>query len=325
MMRRREFIAGLGSAAAWPLAARAQQPAVPVIGYLAGGALGLGENAKAFRNALAEAGYVEGRNLSTIDYGINGQFERLPELAADLVSRQVALIFVSGLGAARAAKARTRSIPIVFVFGEDPVKEGFVTSLNRPGGNITGISYFTNQLFGKRLGLLKEVVPRATAVALLVNPANPNAEPDTKETQIAAAALGLVLHVAPVARERDLEAVFATFDTRKIGGVVVDADSLLLDNREQLAALAARHAIPAIYDRREFLTAGGLMSYGANPAEAYRQAGFYAGRILKGEKPTDLPVQQATTINLIINLKTAKALGLTIPETLLATADEVIQ
>jgi putative tryptophan/tyrosine transport system substrate-binding protein len=319
-MKRREFIAGLG-AAAWPLAARAQPAATPVIGYLAG-SLGLGENAKSFSDALAQVGYVEGRNL-TIDFRTtNAQYM---DLAADLVRRGVSLIFASGVGAARAAKAQTASVPILFVLGEDPVKEGLVPSLNRPGGNITGISYFTNQLYGKRLQLLKEIMPQMTAFALLINPDNPNSEPDVRETRIAATALGFRLHVMPVTHESDLEGAFAAIVGRGIAGVVVDADSVLFDGREQLVALAARHAFPAIYDRREFLTAGGLMSYGANPAEAYRQAGFYAARILKGEKVADLPVQQSTKIELLINLKTAKALGLTIPETLLATADEVIQ
>jgi putative tryptophan/tyrosine transport system substrate-binding protein len=322
-MRRRQFIAGLGSAAAWPVVARAQQPTLPVIGYLAG-SLGFGENLKAFRNGLAQAGYVEGGNL-TIDYKITNDQLRYPELAADLDRRRVALIFVAGIGAARAAKSRAASIPIVFVLGEDPVKEGLVASLNRPGGNITGMSYFTNQLYGKRLGLLKEIAPHATAVALLVNPDNPNAEPDTQETQIAAAALGLGLHVMPVAHERDLEAAFADIAARRIGGVVVDADSVLIDSREQLAALAARYGVPAIYDRREFLTAGGLMSYGSNPVEAYRQAGTYAARILKGEKAADLPVQQTTRFEFILNLRTARTLKLQIPSGVLAIADEVIE
>jgi putative ABC transport system substrate-binding protein len=292
-VKRREFIAGLGAAVVWPPAARAQQSAMPVVGYLAG-SLGLGENAKSFSDALAQAGYVEGRNL-TIDFRTtNGQYM---DLAADLVRRGMSLIFVSGIGAARAARAQTASVPILFVFGEDPVKEGIVSSLSRPGGNITGISYFTNQLFGKRLELLKEIVPHMTAFALLINPDNPNSEPDTRDTQIAATALGFRLQLMPVTHERDLEAAFADIVGRRgIAGVLVDADSVLFDSREQLVALIARHAIPAIFDRREFLTAGGLMSYGANPTEAYRQAGFYAARILKGEKIADLPVQQSTKI-----------------------------
>ncbi len=293
---------------------------MPVVGYLAG-SLGLGENAKSFRDALAQAGFVEGRNLA-IDFRItNGQYI---DLAADLVRRGVSLIFASGIGAAQAAKAQTASVPILFVLGEDPVKEGLVPSLNRPGGNVTGISYFTNQLFGKRLELLKQIAPQMTAFALLINPDNPNSEPDIRETQIAAMALGLRLQVMPVTRERDLESAFAAVG-RGIAGVVVDADSVLFDSRERLVAFVARHAVPAIYDRREFLTAGGLVSYGADPMEAYRQAGFYAARILKGEKVADLPVQQSTKIELLVNFKTAKTLGIAIPETLLATADEVIQ
>jgi putative tryptophan/tyrosine transport system substrate-binding protein len=322
-VNRRKFIMGLAGTATWPVVARAQQATTPVIGYL-GGSLSFGENLKAFRNGLAQAGYAEGGNL-TIDYQTTNDQKRYPEMAADLVRRRVALIFASGIGAARATKAQAASIPILFVFGEDPIKEGLVASLNRPGGNITGISYFTNQLYGKRLGLLKEIVPNATAVALLVNPDNPSAEPDTQETQIAAAALGLGLHVIPVAHEHDLEAAFADIVARRTGAVVVDADSVLMDSREQLTALAARHAIPAIYDRREFLTAGGLMSYGSNPVEAYRQAGTYAARILKGEKAADLPVQQTTRFEFILNLRTARTLKLKIPSGVLAIADEVIE
>jgi putative tryptophan/tyrosine transport system substrate-binding protein len=320
-MRRRGFIAGLGSAAAWPMVTRAQQAAMPVVGYLTG-SLGLGENAKSFSDALAQSGYVEGRNLTIEFRTTNGQYV---DLAAELVRRGVSLIFANGVGAVRAAKTQTASVPILFVFGEDPVKEGLVPSLNHPGGNITGISYFTNQLYGKRLQLLREIVPQMNAFALLINPDNPNSEPDTRETQIAATALGFRLQVMPVTHERDLEVAFDAIVGRGIAGVVVDADSVLFDARDQLVALAARHAIPAIYDRREFLTAGGLVSYGANPTEAYRQAGFYAARILKGEKVADLPVQQSTKIELLINIRTAQAIGLTIPETLLATADEVIQ
>jgi putative ABC transport system substrate-binding protein len=329
-VRRREFIAGLGLAAASPLgclAVHAQPNEVPVIAAVSGGILGLGDNIAAFRNALAETGYVDGRNVR-IEYHrppeIN-RYELLPPLIADLIARRVALFLGSGLGAVRALKAQTTSIPVVFVLGEDPVREGLVASLNRPGGNVTGFSYFTNQLYGKRLGMLKEIAPQATAFALFVNPDNPNSEPDTKETRLAAAALGVKLHVIPIAHERDLETAFTVIVEQKIRGLIVSADSVALENREKLAALATRHMIPAIYDRREFLTAGGLMSYGANPVEAYHQAGVYAARILRGQKPADLAVQQATRIDLIINLKTAKALGLTIPETLLATADEVIQ
>jgi putative tryptophan/tyrosine transport system substrate-binding protein len=316
---------GLGSAAAvsavcWPLDVHAQ--AAPTIGYLSG-SLGFGKNLVAFRTALAEANYVEGRNL-TVHYRSADSQTKWQEFAADLVRRRVDLMLVSGINAARAAKAQTESVPTVFVVGEDPVKEGLVASLSRPGGQITGISYFTNQLYGKRLGLLKEIVPHATAFALILNPDNLNAEPDSRETRIAATALGLGLEVVPVARERDLNAAFEKIMAHKIGGIVVVADSLLLDNRAQVAALAARHALPVIYDRREFSAGGGLMSYGADPAEAYRLAGLYAARILKGERPADLPVQQSTRFEFIINLGVAKALGLTIPETLLATADEVI-
>ena len=323
-MNRREIIAGLGSAAAWPVVARAQQPAMPVIGYLGQGTAATDQpRLVAVRQGLSEVGYVEGRNVAIEPRFAEGQFDQLPALAADLVRRQVAVIVANGPPPAHAAKAQSNTIPIVFAMGQDPVKEGLVVSFNRPGGNITGYSNFTNQLFGKRMGLLREIAPNATKLALLVNPNNPNAEPDTKDAQASADALGRQLRVLTAKTERDFEGAFAAIVQEQVGGLLVGVDSLF--DVEQLVVLAARHAIPVIYPYRQFVAAGGLMSYGPSFTEPYRVAGIYAGRILKGEKPADLPVQQPTKLELVINLKTAKALGLTIPETLLATADEVIQ
>jgi putative ABC transport system substrate-binding protein len=325
-MRRREFIAGLGGAAAWPLAVRAQQSPTPVIGYLQlfseeAAVPGLA----AFRKGLGEAGYVEGRNVVIERRFADNEPERLPELAADLVRRRVGVMFASSPPAARAAKAATTTIPIVFVMGQDPVAEGIVSSLNRPGGNITGFTDFTNQLLGKRLELLHKIVPNAARLAHLVNPVNTNAEHDAKEAQVAADALGRPLILLRASSERDLDATFAATVQQQIGALLVGVDGFFLARRAQITTLAARYAIPAIYERREYPLAGGLTSYGADRTENNRLAAHYVGRILKGEKPAELPVQQATKIVLVINLKTAKALGLTIPETLLATADEVIQ
>jgi putative ABC transport system substrate-binding protein len=325
-LQRREFIAGLGGAAAWPIAAQAQRPAMPVIGFLAfASANALVSRDVAFRQGLKETGFVEGQNVTTEYRWAQNQFDRLPALAADLVRRQVSVIVANGSPSVLAAKAQTKTIPIVFAVGEDPVKEGLVASLNLPAGNITGFSFFSNQLFGKRLALLHEIVPKATAVALLVNPNNPNAAPDAKDGQAAADALGLQFHVLTASTVANLETAFAVIMQRQIGALLVGIDGLFNENREQLAALVARHGIPAIYDRRDFPAAGGLMSYGASNTDQYRQVGVYTGRILKGEKPADLPVQQATKFEFVINLKTAKALGLTVPPTLIARADEVIE
>jgi putative ABC transport system substrate-binding protein len=326
-MNRREFIVALGAAVAWPLVARAQQqpPAAPVIGVLSGGDHDPNSaRIVPFRRGLNDAGYVEGRNLA-IEYRLaDGHYERLPMLAADLVRRRVAAIFAFGIPAAQAAKAVTATIPIVFTFGEDPVQGGIVASLNRPGGNITGFSYFTNQLIAKRMGLLSEIVPKPVPLAFLVAPDNPVSEPDAREAQIAAAALGRELAVLTAA-SNDLEGAFVAMVQRHVGALAIDVVPFFLDRIDELVALAARHRIPAIYDRREFALAGGLMSYGADEAEVRHQGGVYIARILRGEKPGDLPVQQSTRFQFVINLKTARALGLELAPTLVALADEVVE
>jgi ABC-type uncharacterized transport system substrate-binding protein len=325
-MRRREFIAGLGSAAAWPLAARAQR-AVPVVGYLNARAPGDDPHLlAAVRQGLKEAGYVEGQNV-TIEYRFaDNQNDRLPGMASDLVRRQVAVIFAAPTPAALAAKAATTTIPIVFEVGTDPVAVGLVASIARPGGNVTGVTNLTAELAPKRLELLHEMVPSATSFALLLNPTNPAvAEAELKESQAAARTLGLQLHVLSASTERDLDTVFATLVRLRAGALVVASDAFFVSRSAELAALTARYAVPAIQIAREFVVAGGLMSYGSPLIDGYRLAGSYVGRILKGEKPGDLPIQQATKAELIINMKTARALGLTVPLTLLGRADEVIE
>jgi putative ABC transport system substrate-binding protein len=326
-MRRREFIAGLGSAAAWPAVSRAQQSALPVIGYL--GTQSADDEYKNFTvpflQGLQETGYVVDQNVAIEYRWAENQIDRLPALAADLVRRRVAVIVAAGTPAALAAKPATTTIPIVFATGADPVALGLVASLNRPGANVTGIANLLAELEPKRLQLLRELLPNAARFGVLADPAFPGIQSNIAGLQAAARTLGLQLVVVYARADSDLEAAFATFSQQRVGAVLVTISTLYNRRTEQLAALAARHALPAMFPYREYVVAGGPMSYGSSLGYTYHQAGIYTGRILKGEKPADLPVEQAVKIELVINLKTAKALGLTIPETLLATADEVIQ
>jgi putative ABC transport system substrate-binding protein len=327
-MRRRDFIAALGSAAAWPLAARAQQPAMPVIGFLGSASPNLWAlRLRAFHQGLSETDYVEGRNVAIEYRWAEGRNDRLLALAADLVRRQVTAIATPGSTlAARAAKAATATIPIVFEIASDPVELGLIASLARPGGNATGVTSLNAEIEPKRLELLHELVPTATVIAFLVNPTSPTlAESATKALQTAARTLGVQLHVLHASTDHDFDTVFATVAQLRAGGLVIGADALFTSRLEQLAALALRHALPTVYQFREFAEAGGLVGYGASLTEGFRLAGIYSGRVLKGEKPADLPVQQAMKIELIINLKTAKALGITVPLPLLGRADEVIE
>jgi putative ABC transport system substrate-binding protein len=326
---RRQFISALGGASvALPLAARAQQAALPVVGFLnSASADAYPDRVRAFRQGLSEAGYVEGQSV-TIEYRwADGHNDRLPTLAADLVRRQVSVIAaIGGPTSALAAKLATTTVPIVFQVGVDPVKIGLVASLSRPDGNITGVTSLNVDVDRKRLELLHELVPTATSMALLVNPTNSvNAESESRDLQQAAQTLGLQLEVVRASSEPDFDAVFATLDQLKVGGLVIGADQLFTGNDGKLSALAIQHAIPSISPYREFSAGGGLMSYGGDIAESWRLAGVYTGRVLNGEKPANLPVQQATKVKLIINLKTAKRLGITIPLPLLGRADEVIE
>jgi putative ABC transport system substrate-binding protein len=327
-MQRRKFITLLGgAAAAWPLAARAQQPKMPVIGCLSSGSADVfAGRMRALRQGLSEAGYVEGRNVA-IDYRWAGdQYDRLPVLAADLVRQQVNVIgaFGGSLGA-QAAKFATTIIPIVFATGDDPVANGLVASLNRPGGNLTGVSLLGGELWPKRLEVVGELVPATTIIAVLVNPTRINAETMSRDLQAAARTLGRQIQVLYASNEREIDEAFANLVQLRVGALVIGTDAFFNSRSDQLATLALRHAVPAIYQYQDFTAAGGLMSYGGSITDAYRLVGNYIGRILKGEKPADLPVQQSTKIELIINMKTAKALGLTFPITLLGRADEVIE
>jgi putative tryptophan/tyrosine transport system substrate-binding protein len=324
--KRREFISLLGGAAvAWPLATRAQQPVLPVIGFLDGQSFDP-HLMTAFRQALKEAGYIEGRNVEIYFRSADGQTDRLITLAGDIVGRRVALIVTTGGGAAAiAAYAATTTIPIVFVNGVDPVTSGLVISLNRPGGNATGVYIFQQVLEGKRLGLLHGLVPAAALIAVLLNPTNANFQTQLRGVQDAARALGQQVTILSASNERDIEVALATVIESRAGALLVGSDPFFNNERDEIVALAARHSIPAIYEGREFAMAGGLASYGTSLADAYRQAGIYAGRILKDEKPADLPVVQPTKFEFVINLKTAKALGLDVSAGLSASADEIIE
>jgi putative tryptophan/tyrosine transport system substrate-binding protein len=324
---RRELIAALGGAAAWPRAARAQQPAMPVIGFVR---ITTPDDSApfvaAFRRGLAESGYVEGRNVAIeYRYALN-QLDRLPALMAELVGRGVTVLAATGgTVSARAAKAATATIPIVFTTGDDPVRVGLVESLNRPGGNLTGVSVFTARLGSKRLGLLHEMVPAATSIAVLVNPTNPDTADEAKDIEQAAQGVGVQVFVVVAGKTDDLEAAFATIAQRPANAVIIGSDTFFTSQRNQIALLAARRSLPIMYSTRLEVEAGGLMAYGANIPDVYRQAGVYVGQILKGAKPANLPVQLPVAFDLVINLQTAKALGITVPPTLLARADEVIE
>ena len=327
-MKRREFITLIGGAAvAWPLAAWAQQSAIPVIGFLNGASLdGYRPMVAAFRRGLQESGYVEGQNVAIEYRWADDQIDRLPALAAELVQQKVTVIVAGGTPAALAAKAATTTIPIVFEIGGDPIRLGLVASLNRPGGNVTGATQLTTEVAPKRVELLHELVPSASVIALLINPTvRAIAEPVSRTSEAAAHTLGLDLHVLNATTERDLDAVFANLIQLRAGGLVIGSGAFFATRSEQLAALAVRHAVPAVSFVRRFVAAGGLASYSGNIADTYRLAGVYTGRILKGEKPGELPVQQTTKVEMFLNLRTAKALGITVPLPLLGRADEVIE
>ena len=327
-MKRREFIGLVGSAAAaWPLASRAQQPAISVVGFLSSrSAEEAAVHTAAFRRGLGETGFVEGQNVAIVFRWAEGHYERLPALAKELVDLRVSVVMSGGgSSSALAAKAVTSTVPIVFVIGDDPVQVGLTANFNRPGGNLTGVAFLTGELGAKRLGLICEVVPGNSAIALLLNPDNPTAEIHRKDVQAAAQALGRRLLTLHARTDTDIEPSFAMLKQEQAGALIVQNEPFFDSRRDRIMSLAARNAVPAIYHIREFPEAGGLMSYGASLADSYRQAGSYVGRILKGEKPADLPVMQPTNFELVINMKTAKALGLTVSPSLLARADEVIE
>ena len=324
-MKRRDFITLVGGAAAWPLAARAQQPSMPVIGFVRSTSLAPFQNlVVAFGDGLKEAGFVAGQNVAIEYRYAENQRDRLPALVAELLGIPVALLVVNS-GAAAAAKAATTTVPIVLVAGADPVKDGLVASLNRPGGNITGVSWLGSQVGAKRLELLRQIVPKTTTIGMLEDLNSPATEQTQKDVQAAAQAMGLQLIIIDVSNDRDIETAIASFVQRGAGALLVGAGAFLTSKRESIVALAAHYAIPAMYVERESVVAGGLMSYGPSQSGAYRQAGIYVGRILKGEKPADLPVMQSTKFEFVLNLKTAKALGLTVPMIMQMTADEVIE
>jgi putative ABC transport system substrate-binding protein len=325
-MKRRDFITLLGGAAAWPLAARAQQPAMPVIGFLSGSSLAERRQVLAsFRQALAEAGYVEGQNVAIEYRWVDGQYDRLPAQAADLVRRLVTVLVASDGPSALAAKAATTTIPIVFSTGIEPIRAGLITSLNRPGGNLTGFNLIAGPLPAKQLGLLHELLPAAKTIAMLINPTNANAERDAATVQGAARAIGVQILVTRAVVESDFETMFATLARERAGALLVNSDVFFTSRRDQIVALAARHALPVMAAWREFPLAGGLISYGPSLSAAFRQVGVYTGKVLKGAKPGDLPVVQPTAFELVINLKTAKALALEVPVNLQQLADEVIE
>jgi putative ABC transport system substrate-binding protein len=325
-MRRREVIAGLGAAVAWPRAVRAQQPAMPVIGYVSGSVADAdASRVAAFLQGLKETGFVESRNVVVEYRWAEGHYEWLPAFAAEFTRRPVALIMAASLPAALAAKAATSAIPVVFVSGADPVKFGVVTSLGQPGGNLTGITQYYGALGAKRLEVLRGLVPAASKVAVMSNPKNPNADDHLRDIEAAGGTIGLRIEVLRASSEEEIDAAAAIVAASGIGALLIADDPFFNTRRDELVRLAARHKVPTIYYAREFAEAGGLIAYGSSTMDNYRQAGVYAGRILKGDKPADLPVLQPTKFELVINLDTAKALGLTIPPTLLARADEVIE
>jgi putative tryptophan/tyrosine transport system substrate-binding protein len=326
-VKRRDFIALIsGAAAVWPLVARAQQPAMPVVGFLLSTSPDLNADfLRAFREGLKETGFVEGENVAVVYRWADGQIDRLPGLAAELTRRPVAVLIASGDAASLAAKAATTTIPIIFHVGRDPAMLGLVASLARPGGNLTGVNFFTGELAAKRLEYLHQLVPGAAHVAMLLNPTNPNAETVLRDVEVAARSMGLQIQVLNAGTIGEIEAAFATFVRERPDGLFVSGDPAFRFRRIQLALLAAHHRVPAIYALRDYAEAGGLMSYGAGLSDAHRQGGVYVGRILKGAKPADLPVVQSSKFELVINLQPARMLGLTVPPSLLATADEVIE
>ncbi len=324
-MRRREFLGVLGGAAVWPLAARAQQATALVVGLLNSGSFAANaSNVTAFRQGLKEAGFIEGQNVAIEYRWADNQYDRLPDLVADLINRRAAVIIGNTVAALR-AKAATPTVPIVFTTGSDPVRDGLVASFNRPGGNVTGVVFITGVLGAKRLELLRQLVPRVTIVGMLSGPRTTEMEAERDDVQAAAQAMGLDLVTADVDKVHDIEASFASLVARGAGALAIGTGAFTFNNREQIVALAARHAMPVMYSAREYVVAGGLITYGASLPDAYREAGLYAARILKGEKPADLPVMRSNKFELVINLKTAKSLGLEVPDRMLVAADEVIE